>query len=63
MFLLFLASVVFAATDSYIAGRIILPEMGLSAPGFKVWFWFWLFGLIAYVIMAAIAEAIKETLR
>lgn len=28
----------------YIVGRILLPAMGLTAPGFWVWFWavFWL---------------------
>lgn len=25
---------------AYIGGRVILPAMGLTAPGFWAWFWF-----------------------
>lgn len=38
-------------TGEYVGGRVILPEVGLTAPGWWTWFWFtsWasIFGLVA----------------
>jgi hypothetical protein len=43
-----------ATTGEYIGGRIILPAMGLTAPGFDTWFWFTfiilLFSLVLYFL-------------
>jgi len=40
-----LGTIIFGALGLYINGRIILPEMGLIAPGYWSWFWVMFFGL------------------
>lgn len=40
--------VLIEATAGYVGGRIILPEMGLTAPGW--WAWFWLLSWIAVFV-------------
>lgn len=44
---------------SYIAGRIILPEMGLTAPGFWPWVWVWFFVIIAATLVHLVIEAME----
>lgn len=45
MFLVALGILVFGSLGEYICGRIILPAMGLEAPGYWTWFWFMTWGL------------------
>lgn len=43
----------------YIVGRILLPEIGLTAPGFWIWFWVFFFLAILDFIKGVIKEATK----
>jgi len=43
---------------SYICGRIILPEMGLTAPGYWPWFWVSAVLTIAYTVIGIIKGAL-----
>lgn len=36
------------AAAEYVCDRIILPEMGLTAPEYVTWFWFTVVTVIAY---------------
>jgi len=38
-FLLLVGIALVGALGEYIGGRIILPAIGLTAPGYWVWFW------------------------
>lgn len=58
--LLFLGVVFFAAGDSYIMGRILLPELGLMVPAYWTWFWVWFFGLIMAAVLGVVGAAVKE---
>lgn len=40
----------------YICGRILLPEMGLTAPGYWIWFWV----MVIVVIGMNAATFLKE---
>ena len=51
---LFLASI-----TEYIIGRILLPEMGLTAPRYAVWFWVTLVYAVMYFVYGMIKEAIE----
>lgn len=44
--LLFLSIVLLSALGEYICGRILLPAMGLRAPGYWTWFWLTAFASI-----------------
>lgn len=43
---------------TYIAGRILLPEMGLTAPEYWTWFWVSVIVVIVYGIVRGIQETI-----
>lgn len=44
----------------YIIGRILLPEMGLTAPGYWAWFWASLIGTGAYAIVRGVQGALVD---
>jgi hypothetical protein len=48
-----------AALSEYVCGRIILPEMGLTAPGYWPWFWFTGVVLAFSVPVRLVSEALK----
>jgi len=50
---------VFAALE-YIIGRILFPEMGLTAPGYWTWFWVTFFAMVAGAIAELFKLGIKE---
>lgn len=58
--LILLVTPSYAALASYIGGRILLPEIGLAAPQYTTWFWFYLFIIIfatpVYMIKAVVNE-------
>jgi hypothetical protein len=47
------------AALEYVCGRIILPELGLTAPGYWPWFWVSLFTLAFVAVMAVIRAAVE----
>lgn len=51
-----LAAVFGGALVEYICGRILLPEMGLTAPGYWIWFWV----MVIVVIGMNAATFLKE---
>lgn len=55
-FLVLLGVWALTALFSYWWGRIVLPEMGLTAPGYMTWFWGWLPLLISMLLGAVIKE-------
>lgn len=48
-FLIYILFALALSVFQYIGGRIILPEMGLTAPG--LWAWFWLASLVELPIL------------
>lgn len=46
------------ALIAYIIGRVLLPEMGLVAPGYWTWFWVSLWMMVS----TALATLVKEIL-
>lgn len=44
------------ALGEYICGKIVLPEMGLRAPGFMIWFWFMTFGTVFAFLLGMVKE-------
>lgn len=57
--LLLLAGWAFGALLSYWWGRVLLPEVGLVAPGYWTWFW----AVLPLVISAALGAAVREVMR
>lgn len=53
-----LAVLLFGSFGEYICGRIILPAMGLMAPGYWTWFWFMFWALVFGGTLAFVKEAI-----
>lgn len=47
-----------SAIGSYVAGRIVLPEVGLIAPGF--WTWFWMVGVL--IIFGTVVKICTEVM-
>lgn len=39
-------AVSFGALGEYVCGRILLPEVGLTAPQYWTWFWFMFFAMV-----------------
>lgn len=58
--LLYCAFVFVVAAVSYVGGRIILPAMGLIAPHYWTWFWFYIAMLVLYAAWAALAIVIAS---
>lgn len=56
LLLLGLIEVVAGSVAAYIIGRILLPEVGLTAPGFWIWFWV----MVVVAILDFIKGVIKE---
>jgi hypothetical protein len=59
IFLMVTLGIMAASAGSYIAGRIVLPEMGLVAPGYGTWFWATLFTMAAVVAVHVCSGVIK----
>lgn len=55
------ALVLFGAFASYVGGRIVLPEVGLTAPEYVTWVWAWLWGSVLYIPIYVV-KAIFESL-
>lgn len=54
-----LLGVLLGATLSYVCGRIILPEMGLQAPGFGPWFVIWCIGAAMGLSVSKFSEWLR----
>ena len=52
-------SLVVGAIGLYMGGRIILPEMGLQAPGFWPWFWFNVITVSAFAAVKLMTVAVN----
>lgn len=48
--LLFVGGCFFGALAEYVAGRVLLPAMGLTAPGHWTWFWVLAFAIVGKVV-------------
>jgi len=44
----------------YIGGCVILPEMGLTAPGYWPWYWTSVLGITCYAVLSLITELFKS---
>lgn len=48
-----------AVTGAYVSGRILLPEMGLTAPPWTAWFWSTMFVTVVGVIARSVVDFLK----
>lgn len=54
------ALVFWGALGSYIGGRILLPEIGLTPPGYWTWWCYILIMAVFYIPIYAIKEFTKD---
>ena len=50
-----IVGVVLLPTVAYAVGRILLPEMGLTAPPYSAWFWAFVVGVALYLAIQIVA--------
>lgn len=55
-----LVIVLVTVTGAYISGRILLPEMGLTAPSWTAWLWSIAFMTIAGIISHRIVDFVRS---
>ena len=61
-FLMYCLSSTLFSTMFYIAGRILLPDMGLSAPDWWAWFWatFLVIGPLVLILLIAQTDELRR---
>jgi hypothetical protein len=61
LFVLLMAAILlFGALGDYIGGRILLPAMGLTAPGYWTWFWFMVVVLSFVTLIKFLSSLVDE---